>query len=45
MQPLAGGPYTLSGLAEANALMVLGEKVTSAPAGSTVDVLLLDRRR
>jgi molybdopterin molybdotransferase len=45
VQPLAGGPYTLSGLAEANALMVLGEKVTSAPAGSTVDVLLLDRRR
>jgi molybdopterin molybdotransferase len=43
--PLAGGPYTLSGLAQANALMVLGERVTSAPAGSTVDVLLLDRRR
>ncbi len=43
--PLAGGPYTLSGLAEANALMVLGEKVSTAPAGSTVDVLLLDRRR
>jgi len=45
VQPLAGGPYTLSGLAEANAIMVLGEKVVSAPAGSTVDVLLLDRRR
>jgi molybdopterin molybdotransferase len=45
VQPLAGGPYTLSGLAEANALLVLGEKVTSSPAGSTVDVLLLDRRR
>jgi molybdopterin molybdotransferase len=45
VQPLPGGPYTLSGLAEANALMVLGEKVTSAPQGSTVDVLLLDRRR
>src|SRR6266545_3210771 len=43
--PLAGGPYTLSGLAEANALMVLGEKVGTATAGSTVDVLLLDRRR
>ncbi|GII21268.1 molybdopterin molybdotransferase MoeA [Planosporangium mesophilum] len=43
--PLAGGPYTLSGLAEANGLMVLGERVTTAPAGSTVDVLLLDRRR
>jgi molybdopterin molybdotransferase len=43
--PLAGGPYTLSGLAEANGLMVLGEKVTTAPAGSTVDVLMLDRRR
>nr|WP_246656489.1 MULTISPECIES: gephyrin-like molybdotransferase Glp [Dactylosporangium] len=43
--PLAGGPYTLSGLAEANGLMVLGEKVISAAAGSTVDVILLDRRR
>jgi molybdopterin molybdotransferase len=45
LQPLAGGPYTLSGLAEANGLLVLGEKVTTAPAGSTVDVLLIDRRR
>jgi molybdopterin molybdotransferase len=45
VQPLAGGPYTLSGLAEANGLMVLGERVTSAPAGSTVDVLMLERRR
>jgi molybdopterin molybdotransferase len=43
--PLAGGPYTLSGLAGANGLMVLGERVAAAPAGSTVDVLLLDRRR
>jgi molybdopterin molybdotransferase len=43
--PLAGGPYTLSGLASANALMVLGERVVTAAAGSTVDVLLLDRRR
>jgi molybdopterin molybdotransferase len=43
--PLAGGPYTLSGLSEANGLMVLGERVISAAAGSTVDVLLLDRRR
>jgi molybdopterin molybdotransferase len=43
--PLSGGPYTLSGLAEANGLMVLGERVTTVPAGSTVDVLLLDRRR
>ncbi|MGH8792203.1 MAG: molybdopterin-binding protein, partial [Stackebrandtia sp.] len=41
--PLPGGPYTMSGLAEANGLMVLGEKVTAAPAGSTVDVLLFDR--
>ena len=40
-----GGPYTLSGLAEANGLLVLGERVTTAAAGSTVDVLLLDRRR
>ncbi|HZN20216.1 MAG TPA: gephyrin-like molybdotransferase Glp [Micromonosporaceae bacterium] len=45
VQPLAGGPYTLSGLAEANGLMVLGERVTSAAAGSTVDALLLDRPR
>jgi len=43
--PLAGGPYTLSGLASANGLMVLGERVVTAAAGSTVDVLLLDRRR
>ncbi|GAA5193081.1 molybdopterin molybdotransferase MoeA [Rugosimonospora acidiphila] len=45
VQPLAGGPYTLSGMVEANGMMVLGERVTNAPAGSTVDVLLLDRRR
>jgi molybdopterin molybdotransferase len=44
-QPLPGGPYTLSGLAQANGLIVLGEKVGNASAGSTVDVLLLDRRR
>jgi molybdopterin molybdotransferase len=42
---LNGGPYTLSGLADANGLLVLGEKVMTATAGSTVDVLLLDRRR
>ncbi|GAA4695564.1 molybdopterin molybdotransferase MoeA [Phytohabitans rumicis] len=45
VQPLSGGPYTMSGLADANGLLVLGERVTSAAAGSTVDVLLLDRRR
>jgi len=45
VQPLPGGPYTLSGLSEANGLMVLGERVSTAPAGATVDVLLLDRRR
>ncbi|PZM95809.1 MAG: molybdopterin molybdenumtransferase MoeA [Actinobacteria bacterium] len=45
VQPLRGGPHTLSGLAEANGLLVLGERVTTAAAGSTVDVLLLDRRR
>ncbi len=43
--PLNGGPYTLSGMAEANGLIVLGEKVMTSTAGSTVDVLLLDRRR
>jgi molybdopterin molybdotransferase len=45
VQPLAGGPYTLSGLADANGLLVLGERVSTAAAGSTVDVLLIDRRR
>jgi molybdopterin molybdotransferase len=45
VQPLSGGPYTLAGLAGCNGLLVLGERVSSAPAGSNVDVLLLDRRR
>jgi molybdopterin molybdotransferase len=45
VQPLAGGVYALAGLAACNGLMVLGERVTAAPAGSTVDVLMLDRRR
>jgi molybdopterin molybdotransferase len=45
VRPLPGGAHVLGGLAEANGLIVLGEKITSAPAGSTVDVLLLDRRR
>jgi molybdopterin molybdotransferase len=45
VQPLSGGPYTLAGLAGCNALLVLGERVSSATAGSNVDVLLLDRRR
>jgi molybdopterin molybdotransferase len=45
VQPLAGGVYTLAGLASCNGLLVLGERVSAAPAGSTVDVLLLDRRR
>jgi molybdopterin molybdotransferase len=44
-QPLPGGPYTLSGMAGANGLLVLGERVGNAAAGSTVDVLLLDRSR
>jgi molybdopterin molybdotransferase len=44
-QPLPGGPYTLSGMAGANGLIVFGERVGNAPAGSTVDVLMLDRRR
>jgi molybdopterin molybdotransferase len=44
-QPLPGGPYTLSGLALANGLIVFGERVGNVAAGSTVDVLLLDRRR
>jgi molybdopterin molybdotransferase len=45
VQPLPGGARTLAGMAEANALLVLGERVMSAAAGTTVDVLLLDRRR
>ena len=43
--PLPGGPHTLAGMARGNALMVLGERVDRAPAGTDVDVLLLDRRR
>lgn len=42
--PLPGGRHTLAGLSRGNALMVLGERVSSAPAGTDVDVLLLDRR-
>lgn len=45
VRPLPGGSMALTGLAEANALMVLGEKISQAPAGSTVDVLVFDRRR
>lgn len=45
VQPLPGGQHTLSGLAGSNGLLVLGERVSSAPVGCTVDVLLLDRRR
>jgi molybdopterin molybdotransferase len=44
VQPLPGGPHTLSGLSRGNALLVLGERVRSAAAGTDVDVLLLDRR-
>jgi molybdopterin molybdotransferase len=44
VQALPGGPYTLSGMAMANALIVLGERIGKAAAGSTVDVLLLERR-
>jgi molybdopterin molybdotransferase len=44
-RPLSGGPYSLSGMAAANGLIVLGERVVNCPAGSTVDVLMLDRRR
>jgi molybdopterin molybdotransferase len=45
VRALPNGRHLLSGLAEANGLLVLGEKIASAPAGSTVDVLLFDRRR
>jgi molybdopterin molybdotransferase len=44
-RPLAGGPYVLSGMAAANGLIVLGERVGNAAAGTTVDVLMLDRQR
>jgi molybdopterin molybdotransferase len=45
VQPLADGAELRTGLAAANGLLVLGESVTSAPAGTTVDVLVLDRGR
>lgn len=45
VQPLPGGPYTLAGLAQGNALAVLGERISSVPVGTDVDVMLLDRRR
>lgn len=45
VQPLPGGIHTLAGLASANGLLVLGERVAGASAGSNVDVMLLDRRR
>jgi molybdopterin molybdotransferase len=43
--PLGSTSYTLTGLAEATGLMTIGENATRVPAGSTVDVLLLDRSR
>ncbi|WP_307789074.1 molybdopterin molybdotransferase MoeA [Glycomyces salinus] len=43
--PLGTSSYTLTGLAEATGLMTIGENATRVPAGSTVDVLLLDRTR
>ncbi len=43
--PLGSTSYTLTGLAEATGLMTIGENATRVPAGSTVDVLLLDRHR
>ena len=43
--PLGTSSYTLTGLAEATGLMTIGENATRVPAGSTVDVLLLDRNR
>jgi molybdopterin molybdotransferase len=45
VQPLPGGRCTLAGLAGGNGLLVLGERVTNAPVGTNVDVLMLDRRR
>ena len=46
VQPLGtSGTHLLSSITEANGLIVLGERVGSAAAGSTVDVLMLDRRR
>lgn len=43
--PLAAGSHLLAGLAEANGLLVLGEKVHTAPVGTMADVILFDRRR
>jgi molybdopterin molybdotransferase len=42
--PVGGaGSHLMGGLAQANALIVLAEDVTSVPADSDVPVLLLDR--
>jgi molybdopterin molybdotransferase len=42
--PVGGaGSHLMGGLAQANALIVLAEDVTSVPAESDVPVLLLDR--
>jgi molybdopterin molybdotransferase len=42
--PVGGtGSHLLGGLSHSNALIVLGEEVTSAQAGSDVPVILLDR--
>ncbi|WP_025272648.1 gephyrin-like molybdotransferase Glp [Haloglycomyces albus] len=43
--PLGMQSYTLSGFAEATGLMAVGENASTVPAGSTVDVMLLDRHR
>jgi molybdopterin molybdotransferase len=43
--PLSGPPHLLGGLVQANGLVVLGERTSMAPAGSSVDVVLFDRRR
>ena len=42
--PVGGpGSHLMGGLAQANALIVLAEDVTSVPADSDVPVMLLDR--
>jgi molybdopterin molybdotransferase len=45
VEPIGEEAQLLASLAQANALLVLGEKAGVTPAGTAVDVLLLDRSR
>jgi molybdopterin molybdotransferase len=44
VRPVGGhGSHLIGSLAQSNCLLVVGEDVTSVDAGTTVDVLVLDR--